>query len=377
MSDSCSHTLGTTLGQDSGRTLVLPLAAILTARSRFAGSAAPPVAMGLEDAIAWLDRAVAAEPAVTHVEIGGEGDPLAEFDLTMAVVAEIRQRYPGLVIALRTLGVGCADCAGQLAAAGISAVRLLVNAVDLIHLEKIYAWIRPGRKTLKLAEAGAILLNEQQKAGPALAAAGISFTVHTVVYPGLNDEHIGQIARTMAANGAKGMSLAACRAEPAADVVLGSPSAATMAAAVAAGRAHLPVTEITGEEEEGAAPPATLLPLPSKQRPNVAVVSSNGMTVDLHLGQADRMLIYGPRADGLVCLLASRPAPASGVNGNRWLNLAASLPDCFALIAASAGDNPRKVLAEQGIKVFISEDTIDGLVDALYGGGKKGKGCRK
>uniref|UniRef100_UPI003AA978E0 NifB/NifX family molybdenum-iron cluster-binding protein n=1 Tax=Candidatus Electronema sp. TJ TaxID=3401573 RepID=UPI003AA978E0 len=128
----------------------------------------------------------------------------------------------------------------------------------------------------------------------------------------------------------------------------------------------------------GSAFAGTMLPKPSKERPNVAVVSSSGMEVDLHLGQAEKILIYGPRSsDELPSLLAVRNAPEAGAGSVRWETLAREcLFDCFALLAAKAGENPQKVLSEQGIKVLLAEDSIDGLVDVLYGGGKKHK-CKK
>jgi nitrogen fixation protein NifB len=121
-----------------------------------------------------------------------------------------------------------------------------------------------------------------------------------------------------------------------------------------------------------------LLPKPTKERPNVAVVSSNGIEVDLHLGQADKLLIYGPRtSDGLPSLLTVRNAPEAGTGSSRWETLAREcLIDCFALLAAKAGENPQKVLAELGIKILLTEDNIEGLVDVLYGGGKKHQ-CKK
>ncbi len=119
------------------------------------------------------------------------------------------------------------------------------------------------------------------------------------------------------------------------------------------------------------------LPKPTKERPNVAVASSNGIEVDLHLGQAIKFIIYGPRGDGLACLLEVRDAPEPGQGGARWAELAKVLPDCFVLLAASAGETPRRALAEAGIKVLITEENIEGTVDVLYGGGKKKKKKKK
>jgi len=94
------------------------------------------------------------------------------------------------------------------------------------------------------------------------------------------------------------------------------------------------------------------------------------------LGQARTILIYGPRADGLTCLLETRQAPEPGSGESRWEQLADTLHDCFALLAASAGGRPREVLGGRGIRVVLTEDNIEGTVDVLYGGGKKHK-CKQ
>jgi nitrogen fixation protein NifB len=113
------------------------------------------------------------------------------------------------------------------------------------------------------------------------------------------------------------------------------------------------------------------MPKPTADKPNVAVVSSNGVEIDTHLGQAQQVLVYGPREDGLACLLEVRNAPAPGSGSARWNRLAMILRDCFVLLAAQAGDTPRRILSENNISVMISDDHIEGIVDVFYGGGKK------
>jgi nitrogen fixation protein NifB len=124
------------------------------------------------------------------------------------------------------------------------------------------------------------------------------------------------------------------------------------------------------------APVQAGLPKPTAERPRVAVVSGTGMDVDLHLGQAKTILIYGPREDGLACLLETRQSPDPGSGESRWEQLADILHDCFALLAASAGQRPREVLGNRGIRVILTEENIEGTVDVLYGGGKKEK-CKQ
>lgn len=280
------------------------------------------------------------------------------------------------------MGIGGNQFAESFVALGIKKVTIMVDAVAPTTLERLYSWIRPTNKTLPLPKATTILVAEQAKTVATLAAVGIEITVKTTVYPGINDEQVGEIAKSMAKLGATKMTLAPFTppapeidAPPAAD-----PQLMTSLSQQAA--QHLKIAEdpkdmVTrsphGEDQNNPAQ----IPQPSKDRPNVAVVSSNGMDIDLHLGHAIKVLIYGPREDGLPCLLEMRDAPEPGGGGSRWQALATILPDCFALLAASAGDNPRKILGSNGITVLISEDNVEGTVDVLYGGGKKGKkGCR-
>ena len=77
--------------------------------------------------------------------------------------------------------------------------------------------------------------------------------------------------------------------------------------------------------------------------------------------------------DGLASLIETRNVPEPGSGGNRWETLAETLKDCFVLLASSAGENPRKILGASGISVLLAEDNVEGTVDVLYGGGKKGK----
>jgi len=313
----------------------------------------------------------------TMVAITGPGDPLATPDITLQTIELIRARYPEVKIGLRTLGLGSATLAGRLARAGLNYVEMQVDGTKPAVLEKIYAWIRPGMKTLKTSEAVALLINEQRHGVSALKFHELKVVVTTTVYPELNIDHVAKISAEMMELGADGISLIPYAPEPGAEVSLESPAPAAIAAAAAKAATFLPIVEPlllaqAGDYGSSATPAKAPLPRPTGERPNVAVVSSNGMAVDLHLGQAIRLLIYGRREDGLACLLDVREAPEPGTP-DRWRELAGVLPDCFVILAASAGETPRKALAQAGIKILITEGGINGTVDVLYGGGKKSK----
>jgi len=226
----------------------------------------------------------------------------------------------------------------------------------------------------------AILSEEQVKGIAACKAAGIPVAIRTTVYAGINDQEVEEVARWAAGLGVESMGLQSGRGLDEEGRPLSPPSLAEFAAMGARVAKYLPLTCQTGQTARAddsirAGGPAGL-PKPTPERPKVAVLSANGMDIDLHLGQAYQALIYGPREDGLACLLEVRDLPDPGSGDNRWQELAAIVHDCFALLASHAGQRPREILGGLGLPVLLLEDGIEGAVDALYGGGKKGKNKR-
>jgi nitrogen fixation protein NifB len=359
----------------------LPVAPQPVARIRF--SAITPEraqCLHMNDALDFLDKfMVEHQDKVGMVAITGPGDPLATPEITLETVKAIRSRYPQVKIGIKTHGIGSDKLAGELARAGVDYVEMEVNGVRAEILDKLYAWIRPGQKTIKIAEAVKLLLREQRNGVPALKFHNISVSILTTLYPGYNLEHVPRISADMLELGADGIALVPYSPEPAAEVTIDIPTREDIDKITEKAQKYLPIFHpLLVQSDLNAA--LTLLssgkpalPKPSSERPNVAVASHNGIDINLHLGQTKQFLIYGRREDGLACLLGSREAPPAGQGDNRWLELAKILHDCFAILTASAGETPQRVLGEAGIKVMICEDNIDGIVDVLYGGGKKKK----
>lgn len=335
------------------------------------------------EAIVQLDAVMKERgESISMVAITGPGDPLASPEITLQTIRAVHQRYPAMKIGLKTLGLGSEQLSGELARAGVNYVEMLVDGIKAEVLEKIYAWIRPGLKTLKVAEAVDLLIREQRNGVPALKFHNIEVTILTTLYPGINIDHTPKISAAMLVLGAGGMALVPYAPELGAEVDLPCPDKETVLSISEKVRTSLPIVEplLLGQSDGlamGRTSQTKPLPRPTGKRTNVAVASSNGIEIDLHLGQAIKLLIYGPRQDGLACLLETRDAPEPGKGANRWSDLAAILDDCFVILAASAGETPRRALAEAGIAVLITEDNIEGTVDVLYGGGKKGKKGRK
>jgi len=337
--------------------------------------------------LTWIDENIAQGAEIEAINIKGPGDPLIEIEPTLETLHLMQEKHPQIKVILTTSGVHGEKHAIELAKSGVAHVTLLVDAVDPEIAEKLYAWIRPEKKTVPLAEAVDILISEQRKAVTAFKDAGCRVSIKTRVYPGYNDAHIEKIAKTMSTLGVEDMALVPYRpgTDPEKEMPT-SPSDDMMARIDKQVGKYLlghiikePTVSGLGQEckvvGKNCITDSTLTPKPTKNRPNVAVASLTGMDVDLHLGQAYTFLIYGPREDGLPCLLENRPAPEAGGGDSRWQELAESLGDCFALLASGAGNRPTKVLTNAGITVLITENEIEGTVDVLFGGGKTKKKC--
>lgn len=361
----------------------VPVAPRANNRIRFASTQESMQALIPAQALAWLDDLLNKGDKIDGVNIAGPGDPLADLGPTLETLRLVREKYPSMALGIITLGLGGEQSAERLVQAGVSHVTLLVDGVDLEVVKRLYAWIRPGIKTISLFTAAGVLLEEQAKAAAGFLRAGCDVQVRTTIYPGYNDEHVEQIAGTMAALGVKSMALLPFDPVTEGEEMLAQPSHELMTSIREQVAKYMTILAVPEKiQADRTADPsgksccsvASTLPKPSADRPNVALVSSNGMEVDLHLGHAITALIYGPREDGLVCLLGTRDLPEPGAGASRWEILADTLKDCFVLLAASAGESPRKVLSSQGISVLITEDNIEGSVEVLYGGARR---CKK
>jgi nitrogen fixation protein NifB len=92
-----------------------------------------------------------------------------------------------------------------------------------------------------------------------------------------------------------------------------------------------------------------------------------GMLVNQHLGEAGRLLIYGEK-EGRLGVVETRTTPQAGSGMARWRHLAERLADCRALLVASVGPNPEKVLTLSGVEVLTCEGLIEEAVRRVYAG---------
>ncbi len=208
--------------------------------------------------------------------------------------------------------------------------------------------------------------------------------INTIIIPGVNDDHVVEVARRVAELGA---DIANCvPLYPVAGTPFGeleTPAADRVAAIRADVAQLLPIMShctrcradavgLLGEakrpEMELALLQAAGGPLhPGEDRPYIAVASLEGVLVNQHLGEAEQLNIYTKDESGFR-LIEQRRTPPAGSGSQRWAELADALSDCRAVLVASAGQAPREALVSRGIKLVMMEGLIDEGLDAVFRG---------
>jgi nitrogen fixation protein NifB len=340
-------------------------------------------------AMVYLEEVFATKGNIAVVGIAGPGDPFANPKETLETLSRVRARFPDVILCVATNGLNLAPYIDELARLKVSHVTVTINAVDPAVGAQIYSWMRVGKRVVRAEEGAAILLQRQLEAIAALKERGIIVKINSIILPGINDDHIETVARRMAA---LDVELFNCvpyypnagsnfenLAEPdkAAVTSIRNEAAAHVKQMRHCTRCRADAVGLLGEETDkhlmdtltacrrlDVSKPRTARVSP---RPNVALASMEGVLINQHLGEAEKLLIYGEK-DGRVQLLEARPTPPHGGGMKRWHALADTLSDCSSLLVSGVGANPEKVLAASGITVMEVEGLIEEAVRAVFAG---------
>ena len=349
-------------------------------------------------AAAYMDAVLEREPRITVAGIAGPGDPMANPEETLSTLRMLKEKHPQLLFCLSSNGLALPAHVDELAGLGVTHVTVTVNAVDPDIGANIYTWARDGKVIHRGRAAAELLIARQLESIRLLKAKGVLVKVNTIVIPGVNDGHVEEVARTVAALGADLHNLIPLH--PTADTALAEvpePSRELIATLRAACEKILPqmthcrrcrADAVGLLHQDRSAEFAPCLRALEKNpyaagadTPYVAVASMEGMLVNLHLGEAARFQIWTQK-DGTFAKLEDRFAPEPG-SPDRWERLAEALKDCRAVLVSAAGETPRKALAAKGIAVHQVGGFIPTALEAVYGKGdlsalavrRKGAAC--
>lgn len=338
-------------------------------------------------ALVYLEKVMEKRDDIAVVGIAGPGDPFANAEETLETFRLVRARFPSMILCLSTNGLGLTEAyVRELADLKVSHVTLTINAVDPDIGGRIYAWVRNGKRILRGRAAAEVMIERQLAALDWIKSAGMIAKVNSIIVPGINNDHLPEVARRVSASGADVMNCIPLLPthdtafqdlpEPDRDMRINVRSQCNehvsqmthcaRCRADAIGKLNEPMN---GEMLVLIQRCAKLPLKPEQERRHVAVATREGMLVNQHLGEADELTIYGPDADdpNEAVEIEVRKAPSPGSN-DRWSELGRILGDCQAILVSAVGPTPEKTLTASGLKVIQMEGLIEtGLAHVFRG----------
>jgi nitrogen fixation protein NifB len=351
-------------------------------------------------ALRHLFQVLERRPETTVVGIAGPGDPFAQPELTLETLRLVRAHLSNMLLCIASNGLNLAPYADELARLKVSHVTITINGLDPTVVSQVYDWIMDGKQKLTGLKAARWLIKRQVESILALKSHGMIVKINSIIIPEINDRHIGKLAKTLKELGADMMNCIPLI--PVAGTKFGNvpaPRADLVARVRAEAGRHLPqmthcgrcradaagkigenmCEDVVKSLREASNAPASENIIPKTReepvtelkstatRPYVAVASREGMLINQHLGEAERLAIYAKAPDNFE-LIAVRETPPRGDGDARWEALAAVLHDCRAVVVSATGRKPSEFLAERGVRVIEMEGMVaDGLEIAFAG----------
>jgi len=338
-----------------------------------------------KQALAYLDKVLERVPQLKVVGIAGPGDPFATPDETLETLRFVREKYPEMLLCVASNGLNLAPYASDLARLQVSHVTITMNTIDPIIGAKIYSWVR-DHKTIYRGEAGArVLLARQLASIKALKAAGVTLKINTILVPGVNEHHVEAVANEMRSLGADLMNcipLYPVAGTPFAEIGELPPAEVKQiranVSALIPQMEHCTRCRADAVGLLGADQSAELVNLMRDSanglhddrsgRPYVAVASMEGILINQHLGEAERLWIF-EHGEGNPKLVEMREAPKPGDGSLRWRELAKVVEDCHSILVSGVGRKPRWVLENCGLRVIEASGFIAQAIESLHRSG--------
>lgn len=160
-----------------------------------------------EKALRVLDKALNLCPQITVVGIAGPGDTLAS-PHAIDTFHLVHKKYPSLIKCLSTNGLLLNEKANSLIEVGVKTVTVTINAVNVEILNQICSYVLHNTQYMTGEIAARWLILAQIAGIKKAVELGIAVKVNTVLIPGINDHHIGEIAQVVAQAGAQFINIA-------------------------------------------------------------------------------------------------------------------------------------------------------------------------
>ena len=155
-----------------------------------------------EEALAKVKHVASEIKQMSVLGIAGPGDPLANPRRTFRTLDLLARDCPDITLCLSTNGLRLPDYVERITDLGVDHVTVTINMIDPEVGERIYPWVAFRGKRYTGREASKIL-SERQLAGlQALTDRKVLCKVNSVMIPGVNDDHLVEVSRTVKGLGA-------------------------------------------------------------------------------------------------------------------------------------------------------------------------------
>lgn len=336
-----------------------------------------------KQAIEYLHAAIEKESRISTIGIAGPGDPFANPDEVMETLRAIHNEFPDFIFCLSTNGLNLYPYIDELAELGVTHVTITVNTIDPEIGSKIYSWVRYKKRMFRGVEGAKILLKEQLSCIKKLKEKDITIKINSILVPGINDDHIMEVAEKMAelkVDLFNCIPLLPTAETKFADLV--EPGKEKVHAIRTEAEKFLPQMKhcqrcradavgLLGKDNHSCLSSlqtiAFATPKIEEDRPFVAVGSHEGLMVNRHLGDCDFFQIFKKTENGYETT-EKRIAPKSGGGDQRWVNVAELLNDCSALLVNGIGNRPMKVIKKEGLEIIEMSGFIEEGLDHVFKG---------
>lgn len=146
-----------------------------------------------EKTVELVAKAKSLCPTLTVVGVAGPGDPLAT-EHALQALENVHVAYPELTGCLSTNGLNLPGQAERIYSAGVRALTVTVNAIDPEILSQICGAVRVDGQWQRGVEGAKALINAQTQGIQEAVAAGLHVKINTVLTPGINDNHVQEVA---------------------------------------------------------------------------------------------------------------------------------------------------------------------------------------
>ena len=133
-------------------------------------------------------------PYLSVIGIAGPGDPLANEE-TFQTLELLKKEFPEMTLCLSTNGLNLPENVDRLNALGVKFVTVTMNAVDAEVASKMYEFVRYQGTKYQGIEAAEILVKKQQEGIRKASEAGMLVKVNSVLVPGINSDHLPEVAK--------------------------------------------------------------------------------------------------------------------------------------------------------------------------------------